>query len=1202
MSPPSIEKKVSNRSRQKTPARRTAYYSPFPAPTPSRTLQSSSSVVSIPATSTSTSATVAAPQAVSSAPAASHVPERSPGEFQSPLGHGHGHDHDHDHDHATLARPGSQGSSSRHPRSIPGRSDATPPITIVQASSTGDGAAATSTVAPVNPPAAGCRDDDSTDDSDSRKNTDADLDLDLVGTIHIPARVPVPIDEAALRLQLDAIYERLSARRAAAKRELDETADGRGQVGNGSWGDEVGSTTVHPLEPAPAPVAASSHHHRRHHRSLPSRHLLTTPTLFAPFPILPTKTSWSPHRLGIWLKTSVNRLNCLQPSDSDDDSDNEVVDHIDTHQIASVAPRENSSLPIHHQKDAHVHHPMPEINVAVVGARSVGKSTFIQRALGLRLASTARISARKLSIDGVIHSVRFFELDVEDLLNLDDETELQLPDDGQIEVDQTEQIAWPSHLEGLDFPRIDGALVLYNWEIQRNVDSVVPLMAALVMESLTPVLVRCKADVVSHPRHIDTRALDRARTIFGDWPVYDTSANVPESQKRCITAVVRQVMMDREGPPPSKSHQRQRANSSAPSDHTAVPRSLSKHNRAASEFSGSLLKGPTSRPQTKSKDAPSHGAESRTLHARQAKPSATSETADSPRSRRPASQASSSGRSIASSLGDSPTRTYLSLSNSSLTADGTASRQARKGPDGHPAGLAQSALKRTSEQDLRERRASQGDGAGFTLEELTSRLIAQPVSKSDASFAAIFLCLYRKFASPQELLDAMLAYFEELSDCETQPMIRLSFQLRHLSIMSQWVTSYPGDFAATHVRQRLCRFVARLSSIRVFAVAAKEIAAQLDVEAEDDDNLWGATDRPRSERPSTSESSMSNRSARSASSTVQVVDDFTEDFSKEFKGFGLDDGDGTPHSPPSRGDSINASSNSVPTLLDSTDSAGRQARALEPRQRITVTKIQWRQLMEITEDDIAREMTRIDWIMYSSIRPRDLVRHVSLAPHLKDGCKSLANVNRMINHFNHVAYWVANMVLLRDKPKHRAQAIEKFMGVAKKLRQMNNYNSVGAVVAGINGNSVHRLAQTRELVSPQAQKEFMRLEILMGTQKSHFAYRLAWANTSSSRIPFLPLHRRDLVSAEEGNRTLNPGDGTRINWRKFEIMGEVIVEVQKSQGTPYQGTEANVEVQRLLLDLDIIKDDEDLYDRSVQLETPGYGLNDKKKFSWFQRQ
>lgn len=125
---------------------------------------------------------------------------------------------------------------------------------------------------------------------------------------------------------------------------------------------------------------------------------------------------------------------------------------------------------------------------------------------------------------------------------------------------------------------------------------------------------------------------------------------------------------------------------------------------------------------------------------------------------------------------------------------------------------------------------------------------------------------------------------------------------------------------------------------------------------------------------------------------------------------------------------------------------------------------------------------------------------------------------------------------------------------------------MGAVIAGINGTPVQRLTQTRELIPPSVQKEFMRLLILMGTQKSHFAYRLAWENSFGERIPFLPLHRRDLVSAEEGNKTFIGDNKDRINWKKFEIMGDVVLEIQRSQRTPYPYIQKNEGVQRLILD------------------------------------
>lgn len=452
------------------------------------------------------------------------------------------------------------------------------------------------------------------------------------------------------------------------------------------------------------------------------------------------------------------------------------------------------------------------------------------------------------------------------------------------------------------------------------------------------------------------------------------------------------------------------------------------------------------------------------------------------------------------------------------------------------------------------------------------------MSKSDSKFAAIFLCLYRKFAAPSELLLAIIQRFEDMNDKDLPNLLRLTSQLRHLNLLRDWVSDYPGDFAHPLTRRIITSFVHGLANSQAFAVAHKEISPHLEIVSEDDDTEWACSDKSRS-RASTMDSFLTMSSVQSAASTV-TADSSTEDIIEQSSS-GKDIGrrstrdSSTPSATSSIERSVSHSTGSLQTLLNTVENAQRQAQLLTPIPRNPLDKIRWHQMMEITEEQIARELTRIDWILYLSIRPRDLVRHVSLPADQKERCKSLEHVNRMINQFNHVAFWVANMILIRDKPKHRAKALEKFMGVAWKLRHLNNYNSLGAVIAGINGTAGHRLAQTRELVSPEAQKQFMRLEILMGTQKSHFAYRLAWGNTSLPRIPFLPLHRRDLVFAEDANRTIIArGEGERINWKKFEIMGEVIIGIRKSQELPYSAITRHEEVQRLVLDGQFFKDDD----------------------------
>ena len=286
----------------------------------------------------------------------------------------------------------------------------------------------------------------------------------------------------------------------------------------------------------------------------------------------------------------------------------------------------------------------------------------------------------------------------------------------------------------------------------------------------------------------------------------------------------------------------------------------------------------------------------------------------------------------------------------------------------------------------------------------------------------------------------------------------------------------------------------------------------------------------------------------------------------------LDDGDMRPSGSSDLSMPLDRASSFV--SYHSFDDYEREASAMEPTDVLPMNKFRYHIFMDIPEDHIAEELTRIDWVMFSSIRVRDFVRHVSLPMDQRAKCKSLKNVNRMINHFNHVAKWTANLILLRDKPKHRAQMLEKFMAVAGKLRRMNNYNGLAAVLAGINDTAIHRLAQTWALVPADRQRAFAKLGILMGTQKSHFAYRLAWENSPLPRIPYMPLHRRDLVSAEEGSKTFVGPDGDRVNWKKFEVLGEVILPIMKSQTSSYPNLSRHEAARELILDCRLPTDEE----------------------------
>jgi hypothetical protein len=469
---------------------------------------------------------------------------------------------------------------------------------------------------------------------------------------------------------------------------------------------------------------------------------------------------------------------------------------------------------------------------------------------------------------------------------------------------------------------------------------------------------------------------------------------------------------------------------------------------------------------------------------------------------------------------------------------------------------------------------------GTSFNELVERLLTLPASKQDSKFVPSFLCLYRLFATPKQLLVAVIDQFVKTEKGDLVRFTKVAEMLRYLQVLGQWTAQYPGDFAAPQVRDIASAFVQSLEKSREFSPAAREINNNLATRIADDDQDWAFDDAPQSASSKDTFAADKNTSTSSSTSIPSSLNDAK----KGDHGSDTDDDE-------KRGATISPSvsqvlrtGNSSQTLLNiaQLEEAREEAKRLKPNPTVRLSKIQWRQFMETPVEEIAREITRIDWTMYSSIRPRDFVRHVTISEKRKT--RRNDNISVMVRQFNHLALFVSGMILLRDKPKHRARALEKFMSLAWKVRQMNNYNSLGAIVAGINGHEISRLGATRQLVPEDVQKQFLRLTILMGHSRSHAAYRMAWENSFNERIPFIPLLRQDLTMAATANQTLI---GPNVNWKKFEIMGDAIVGVQRSMEQHYTFPPRSMrteETVKLILESRILEESEVSCPMSVCLQ------------------
>ncbi|KAK0740950.1 ras guanine nucleotide exchange factor domain-containing protein [Schizothecium vesticola] len=801
---------------------------------------------------------------------------------------------------------------------------------------------------------------------------------------------------------------------------------------------------------------------------------------------------------------------------------------------------------------------MENINIAVIGAIGVGKSSFVQRVLRSPRPPNHNVTAFRQEIDGALQIVTLVELDLE-----------------VFEVNPNQPIQWPKQIGGHMEPRMDGALMLYDVTNKESIRDLKSTLAALSLSGLPTVLVATKWDAPEELRQLDPAGMATAFPTCAAY--YKLSPNSPGSTRECLQTMVRAAMAARRDKAEGSAQRRRAAstaNLDAPSDnHSSRPLSQhSKHSRASSDLS--LLRGFPPPPTPEGGYYRAQAARSPRLDYQTPTPYSVP-TLDVPPDG-PSQTVSSMLRTPGIRL-DGGTESFLDIDES----DADSYRYSDDIP-----------ILQRNDDVFGDRPVKV---TGVTFDELVDRLLAAKMTRSDNNFNDVFLCLYRKFAAPGELFTGIMSRFISVREDRTaQFLVKTEVQMRIVEVIAKWVSTYPGDFARPQTKRKLQDLIKQLSTDPVFSTAAHQMRLYLSRVVEDDDTGWAKSDSRDDEarafdyKANTDAGRRQSEFAESMSS-VQLTPEEAAGMAHPGR--------------PSQSSEFSGSDvhSRVPARFQfhQYEDYEREAATLVPGATVPMDKMRYHIFMEIDPDTLAEEITRIDWIMFSSIKIRDLVRHVSLPAEQKERCRSLKNVNRMVSHFNHVAKWVTQMVLIRDKAKHRAPCLEKFMVIAHRLRQLNNYNGLAAVLAGINGTAIHRLAQTRALVSADVQKRFARLVLLMGTQKSHFAYRLAWENSPVPRIPFIPLHRRDLVSAEEGSRTFVGPNGDRINWKKFEILGEVLLPIMKSQGQPYPNLQRHDMSRELVLDCKMSADDEEIYQRSLQVEpTSGAGSESKKKFPW----
>jgi RasGEF domain/RasGEF N-terminal motif len=205
--------------------------------------------------------------------------------------------------------------------------------------------------------------------------------------------------------------------------------------------------------------------------------------------------------------------------------------------------------------------------------------------------------------------------------------------------------------------------------------------------------------------------------------------------------------------------------------------------------------------------------------------------------------------------------------------------------------------------------------------------------------------------------------------------------------------------------------------------------------------------------------------------------------------------------------------------------------------------------------ELARQITLKESSIFCSILPEEL-----LATEWNKRSGSLAvNVRAMSTLSTDLANLVADSVLQLEEPKRRAALIKHWVKIASKCLDLNNYDTLMAIICSLNSSTISRLKKTWEVVSQKTKATLENLRNIVDVSRNYAVLRNRLQNHVPPCLPFVGTYLTDLTFVDHGNqatRKLDTGAVSIdiINYDKHVKTAKVISELQRFQ-IPYRLTE-----------------------------------------------
>ncbi|KAG9259811.1 rap guanine nucleotide exchange factor 2-like isoform X3 [Astyanax mexicanus] len=192
-------------------------------------------------------------------------------------------------------------------------------------------------------------------------------------------------------------------------------------------------------------------------------------------------------------------------------------------------------------------------------------------------------------------------------------------------------------------------------------------------------------------------------------------------------------------------------------------------------------------------------------------------------------------------------------------------------------------------------------------------------------------------------------------------------------------------------------------------------------------------------------------------------------------------------------------------------------------------------LLSLSCTEIANQLSARNYLLFASVEPTDYITDLfKLRPHERP-----ANLRNFEDLINQETFWVATEIVREANQVKRMKIIKHFIKVALHCRDCKNFNSMFAIISGLNLAPVSRLRATWERLPGKYEKLLSELQEVFDPSRNMAKYRnlLNKHNLQPPIIPLFPVIKKDLTFLHEGNDSKVDG---LVNFEKLRMIAREI--------------------------------------------------------------